>query len=86
MSSAWASAVPIHLARALLGLEPEVHHGVLRARPHVPERLSTLSVNGLPLAGGRLQFRAQGNHIDGAAIPEGLQWVVEGLVGQDVAP
>ena len=83
---AWASAVPIHLARALLGLEPEVHHGLLRARPRVPERLATLAVTGLPLAGGRLQLRAEGNHIEGAAIPDGLKWVVEGLVGQDVAP
>ncbi|WP_353509597.1 glycogen debranching N-terminal domain-containing protein [Intrasporangium sp.] len=83
---AWASAVPIHLARSLLGLEPEVHHGLLRARPRVPARLGTLAVTGLPLAGGRLQLRAEGSHIDAAGIPDGFQWVVEGLVGQDVAP
>ena len=83
---AWASAAPIHLARALLGLEPEVHRGVVRARPRVPERLSTLSVTGLPLAGGRLHLRARGDRIEAAALPEGLQWVVEGVVGQQVAP
>jgi glycogen debranching enzyme len=75
---AWASAVPIHLARAFLGLEPEVHHGLLRVRANVPERLGTLGVSGLPLAGGRLSLRGQGQHIDGASGPDGLQWVVEG--------
>jgi glycogen debranching enzyme len=73
---AWASAVPIHLARALLGLEPEVQHGLLRVQARVPESLATLSVTGLPLAGGRLNLRAEGQHVDAASVPERLQWVI----------
>lgn len=73
---AWASAAPVHLLRTLLGLEPAVHRSELRVRPRLPERLGSVHLAQLPLAGGRIDIRAMGSTINVKGLPLGLKWVV----------
>jgi glycogen debranching enzyme len=73
---AWASAAPVHLLRALVGLEPAVHRSELRVRPRLPEALGAVHLAELPLAGGRIDIRATGNSIQAKGLPPRLKWVV----------
>lgn len=46
---AWASAAPMLLMRAMLGLEPDVPNGRIRMRPRLPERIGVLTLRGLQI-------------------------------------
>lgn len=46
---AWASAAPLLLVRALLGLEPHVPQGTLTVTPHLPARWGEVTLTGLRL-------------------------------------
>lgn len=54
---AWASASPLLVLRALLGLEPDHSGGVVRLRPVFLEGMSELTVDGLWLGGRRGTLR-----------------------------
>jgi glycogen debranching enzyme len=69
---AWAAAAPVHLLRALVGLEPALHRGQLGLRPRIPDQLGTIRVERLPLAGGRVDIRANGTHAEVGGLPEGV--------------
>ena len=73
---AWAAAAPVHLLRALLGLEPSVYREELSVRPRLPDSLGTVQLLGLPLAGGRIDIRARETSIEAEGLPSGLKWVV----------
>jgi glycogen debranching enzyme len=51
---AWASAAPLLLVRALLGLEPDAPGGRIELNPVLPEGARHLQVADVPLAGGRV--------------------------------
>ena len=73
---AWASAAPLLLVRAFLGLEPDVPARRLRVRPHVPSRWGRVVLDRLRL--GPEQARISIG-LDGTAEVSGLpdDWHVE---------
>lgn len=72
---AWAAAVPVQVIAARLGLRPELHRGVIRARPRVE---SGESIEVTTHAGGRLlTFRAEGRTIEMSGDTEGIDLIVE---------
>jgi glycogen debranching enzyme len=60
---AWAAATPIHLARVLLGFDPDVPRRSFRLEPALPASLGSVRVENLPLAGGSLTFSARGRQV-----------------------
>lgn len=51
---AWAAGVPLSFVPLLLGLEPDLHQGVLSLSPMLPDSVTRLTVHNLPLPTGRL--------------------------------
>lgn len=72
---AWASAAPVHLVRALLGLEPSVGQGLVCVSPHIPTEIREITVSRIALAGGRLSVRASGEQAQAQELPPGLRWM-----------
>jgi glycogen debranching enzyme len=69
---AWASAAPLLVVRALLGLEPDVPDGRIELDPMLPEGATTLSVADLPLAGTRVTIEVDGDAVAVRGLPPGL--------------
>jgi glycogen debranching enzyme len=59
---AWAAGTPLVVARALLGLEPDVPRGLVRLNPSLPEDVE-IRVEGLRLGGHAISFSARGTHV-----------------------
>jgi len=74
---AWASATPLLLLRTLLRFEPWVPHGKLWLDPVLPEGISYLCVQGIPLAGSRLTVRIDGGDVDVRGVPNDLAVIRE---------
>ena len=70
---AWASAAPLLLLRTLLRFDPWVPHGKLWLDPVLPEEISYLNVQGIPLGGSRLTIRIDGGDVDVRGAPDGLE-------------
>jgi glycogen debranching enzyme len=69
---AWASAAPLLIVRALLGLEPDVQDGRIELDPVLPEGATKLSVADLPLAGTRVTIEVDGDAAAVHGLPPGL--------------
>ncbi len=69
---AWASAAPLLVVRALLGLEPDVPEGRIELDPVLPEGATSLSVADLPLAGTRVTIEVDGDTVAVRGLPPGL--------------
>ena len=72
---AWASAAPIHLARALLGLEPSIPEGVLRLQPHLLPGQSSMTIEGLSLAGAHVDIHVSDQTCWVGGLPQDVKWV-----------
>jgi glycogen debranching enzyme len=57
---AWASAAPLLLVRAFLGLDPQVPHGRVSLSPHLPGHWGTVRLDDLRLGPARLRVEAAG--------------------------
>ncbi|WP_111510791.1 glycogen debranching N-terminal domain-containing protein [Mycobacterium kyogaense] len=71
---AWASAAPRLLLRSLLQFNPDVPQGTLEISPALPDRLLPLRLEGMPLAGARIDI-AVGT--DGSVEIDGLPAGIE---------
>lgn len=60
---AWASAAPLLLVRALLGLEPHVPHGTLAVRPRLPAAWGEITLSGLRLGQDAATITAAGDAV-----------------------
>ena len=69
---AWAAASPLLLLRALLGLEPDVPHGVVRIRPELPSWLGPVRVEGVALGTGRLSLEVRDGEVEVSEVPDGV--------------
>ena len=69
---AWASAAPLLVVRALLGLEPHVPDGRIELDPVLPDGATTLSVADLPLADTRVTIEVEGDAVAVRGLPPGL--------------
>lgn len=66
---AWASAAPVAVVSALLGLAPDVPAGLVRVAPNVPAEWGRLTVRDLPVGEQRLSVDASADgtwNLDGA--------------------
>lgn len=73
---AWAAASPLLCLRTLLRFDPWVPYGKTWLSPQVPEAIGPLRVEGIPLAGARVDvevFADGGVSIEG--LPEGIELV-----------
>ncbi len=57
---AWASAAPLLVLRAFLGLDPDVPRRCLWLRPRLPARLGAIAISGLKLGTARVCITAHG--------------------------
>ena len=71
---AWSAGAPLLVLRAFLGLEPELHRGVLRLDPHLPEGVS-VSLQGMRLGPGRLSLDAERTEVHVTEAPPGVEVV-----------
>ncbi|MFD7659445.1 glycogen debranching N-terminal domain-containing protein [Actinosynnema sp. NPDC059797] len=68
---AWASAAPLLLVRAFLGLEPDVPRRRLSLSPHLPERWGEVALADLRLGEVTAHVRATGGQATVEGLPEG---------------
>ncbi|MDQ1484165.1 MAG: hypothetical protein QOF35_2241 [Actinomycetota bacterium] len=73
---AWASAAPVHLARALLGLEPSIPDAVLRLQPRLLPGQDWMMIERLPLAGGHVNIHTWDKRCQVEGLPAGMKWVL----------
>jgi glycogen debranching enzyme len=69
---AWASAAPLLVTRAFLGLEPDVPGGVLTVDPVLPRGATELRLADVPLGESRLTVGAEGGDVTIGGAPPGL--------------
>jgi glycogen debranching enzyme len=69
---AWASAAPLLVVRALLGLEPDVPGGRIGLDPALPEGTTMLNLTDIPLAGARVGIEVSGGGVSMHGLPHGL--------------
>ncbi|MGY1843597.1 amylo-alpha-1,6-glucosidase [Modestobacter sp. SYSU DS0875] len=82
---AWASAAPLLLVRALLGLELDVPRRRLRLRPRLPESWGRVVLDGLDLGGAQqVRIKAVGDRAEVTGLPDG--WAADGLRPAEPAP
>lgn len=76
---AWASGSILFLLRAALGIHPDLPHGRLVLRPLWPAPFAYLSLQDLPLNGGRLGLQVDaGRGLTVTQLPDGLELIVAG--------
>ncbi|HEV3365629.1 MAG TPA: amylo-alpha-1,6-glucosidase, partial [Acidimicrobiia bacterium] len=74
---AWAAASPLLFLRTMLRFEPDIRNATLHLTPRVPEWIGTLALEQVPLMGGYLSVRVDGDRLDVRSLPEGLTIVQE---------
>jgi glycogen debranching enzyme len=73
---AWAAGASLLALRAVLGIEPDVPAGVVHLRPMCPAPFAELTVEGIPLAGGRLSLHLEDGALQVLESPPGIDVVV----------
>ncbi len=56
---AWAAGAALMALRAVFGIEPDVPAGVLQLRPMDPAPFPRLTIEGVPLVGGKLSLHLE---------------------------
>ena len=69
---AWASAAPLLVLRALLGLEPDVPGGTVSLDPRLPDGSRYLRVEGLPLGEAGCTIEVNRGEVTVEGLPDGL--------------
>jgi glycogen debranching enzyme len=75
---AWAAATPLLFLRTMLGFEPDVRDRQLRVAPAVPDWVGRLTLERVPLMGGRLSIEVHAGTCTVGDVPEGLEVVIGG--------
>jgi glycogen debranching enzyme len=70
---AWASAAPVGVLTALLGLEPDVPGGVVRLAPALPPEWGSLTIEDIPLGRERLSVAVGADGTLRCSAPAGLR-------------
>jgi glycogen debranching enzyme len=79
---AWAAASPLLLLRTLLSFDPAVSLGKVFVDPILPKEIERLHVEGIPLAGSRLIIEVEGDRVNTAGGPPGVEIVKGGRAGE----
>jgi hypothetical protein len=61
----------------MLRFEPDIRNATLTLAPRVPDWIGTLALEQVPLMGGHLSIRVEGEELDVRGIPSGLTIVTE---------
>jgi glycogen debranching enzyme len=69
---AWAAAAPLLLLRTLLRLQPDLPRGLVRLAPALPDRMTPLRIENLPLAEYRLSLHVRADTWELDGLPEHL--------------
>ena len=69
---AWASAAPLLVCRALLGLEPDVPDGRLALAPALPDGCRRLEVAGMQIAGHTIASGVEDGDMSIRGLPRGI--------------
>nr|WP_068066650.1 glycogen debranching N-terminal domain-containing protein [Nocardia xishanensis] len=72
---AWASAAPLLLVRAFLGLNPDVPQRTLTVRPRLPHAWGKVTLTALRLGHVSVDLEAEGNQVLSARLPDDWQLV-----------
>ncbi|MEU2251785.1 glycogen debranching N-terminal domain-containing protein [Nocardia xishanensis] len=72
---AWASAAPLLLVRAFLGLNPDVPQRTLTVRPRLPHAWGKVTLTALRLGHISVDLEAEGNQVLSARLPDDWQLV-----------
>jgi glycogen debranching enzyme len=73
---AWAAASPLLCLRTLLRLDPWIPYGKIWLSPNLPDFITYLKVDGIPLAGTRVTIEV-GSHVEGGVRITGLPANIE---------
>ena len=74
---AWAAASPLLLLRTMLRFEPDIRNETLSLAPRVPDWIGRLVLQQVPLMGGHLSIRVEGDRLEVLGTPDGLTVVEE---------
>jgi glycogen debranching enzyme len=69
---AWASAAPLLVLRAMLGLEPDIPGGRLVLDPVLPRDATHLAIDGIPLGSSRVGVEVRGDAVAVRRLPAGI--------------
>lgn len=72
---AWASAAPLLLVRAALGLAPHVPRRILGLRPRLPESWGAVTLTDLRLGQAIVRLEARGDHAWAHGLPDGWTYI-----------
>ena len=72
---AWSAASPLLCLRTLLRLDPWVPYGKTWLAPMVPPEIGRLRVEGIPLAGSRVDVEVVDGSVSVEGMPDGIQLV-----------
>ena len=69
---AWAAASPLLFLRSMLHFDPDVRHGKLHLVPSIPDWIGKLTLEGVPIMGGRLSIEVEGDTFTVLEVTAGL--------------
>jgi glycogen debranching enzyme len=69
---AWAAAAPLLFLRTMLRFEPDIRNATLHLTPRVPDWIGALALEQVPLMGGQLSIRVEGDRLEVRSAPDGL--------------
>jgi hypothetical protein len=72
---AWSAASPLLCLRTLLRFDPWVPYGKTWLAPMVPPEIGPLRVEGIPLAGSRVDVEVDGGKVSVSGLPEGIELI-----------
>ncbi len=78
---AWAAGAALLALRAVVGIEPDVPAGVLHLRPMDPAPFARLTVEGIPLAAGKLSLHLEDGILQVLEAPAQLQVILHPAAG-----
>ena len=72
---AWAAASPLLCLRTLLRLDPRVPYGKTWLAPMIPDEIGSLRVEGIPLAGARVNVQVDHGVVDVSGLPPNIELI-----------
>ncbi|HMD45423.1 MAG TPA: glycogen debranching N-terminal domain-containing protein [Acidimicrobiales bacterium] len=72
---AWAAASPLLCLRTLLRFDPWVPYGKTWLAPMVPPEIGRLRIEGIPLAGARVDIEIDHGDVEVTGMPEGIELI-----------
>ena len=70
---AWSAASPLLCLRTLLRLEPRIPQGKAWLAPMIPEEIGSLRVEGIPLAGARVDVQVDHGVVEVSGLPSHIE-------------